>query len=157
MAKKLPQSSSLTVNRKALADYEVLEKIEAGIVLTGGEVKSARAGQVNLKSTFVEITPKLEAFVKNMHISPYKPAHQVDYLPTQRRKLLLNKTQIEYLQEQIDTKGITAVPLDMHISHNVIKITIAVCKGKKKYDRREDLKKRSQSLEINRALKKFGK
>jgi len=157
MAKKTPQTASLAYNRKATADYEVLEKIEAGIVLTGGEVKSARAGQVNLKGTFVEITPKLEAFAKNIHISPYKPAHQVDYLPTIRRKLLLNKNQIEYLQAQIDTKGITAVPLDMHLSHNKIKVTIAICRGKKKYDRREDLKKRSQNLEIKRTLKKYGK
>lgn len=145
----------LAQNKKAFADYEVLEKLEAGIVLTGPEVKSARAGQVNLKGSFVEVTDKLETFTRNIHISPYKQATQTDYDPTQKRKLLLKRQEILALKNQLDTKGITVVPLDFHLSGNRIKVLIGICRGKKKYDRRAELKKKAQTLEIKRALKKY--
>ncbi len=145
----------LAQNRKAFAEYEILEKFEAGIVLSGAEVKSARGGQINLKGSFVEISDKNEVFTRNIHISPYKQAPQKDYNPTQKRKLLLHEKEIFHLKEVLETKGITAVPLDFHVSHNRIKVTIALCRGKKKYDRREELKKKAQNLEIKRSLKKY--
>lgn len=149
-----PSSSNiLAQNRKALADYDILEKIEAGIVLSGAEVKSARAGHVNLKGSYIEISPRNEAWTRNIHISPYKFAPQKDYEPTHKRKLLLKSQEIAALQTQLDTKGITVIPLDFHLNHNRIKVTIAVCRGKKKYDRRNELKKKAQNLEIKRALK----
>ena len=146
---------TLSQNRKAFADYEVLEKIEAGIVLTGAEVKSVRAAQVNLKGSFVEISPRLEAFVRGVHVSPYKMAPQEGYNPTRKRKLLLNKKEILQIKTHLDTKGFTVVPLDFHLTKNRIKLLIGVCRGKKKYDRREDLKKKAQNLEIKRTLKRY--
>jgi SsrA-binding protein len=136
-------------------EYEILEKMEAGIVLSGPEVKSTRAGQVNLKGSFVEISPRLEAFVRNIHISPYKMALQSGYDPTHRRKLLLNKKEILEIKSYLDTKGFTVVPLDFHLSGNHIKLLIGICRGKKKHDRREDLKKKAQNLEIKRTLKRY--
>jgi len=161
----------LSQNKKAFADYEILEKIEAGIVLNGAEVKSVRASQVNLKGSFVEVnytqsaTSKKgkqsrahpEAFVRNIHISPYKQAPNPSYNPTAKRKLLLHQKEILKIASELETKGVTAIPLDFHLSHNRIKLTIGICRGKKKYDRREELKKKSQNLEIKRALKNFSR
>ena len=146
---------TLARNKKAYADYEILEKIEAGIVLTGAEVKSVRGAHVNLKGSFVEVTPRLEAFVRGVHISPYKMAPQEGYNPTKRRKLLLKKTEILQLKNALDNKGFTVVPLDFHLTGNRIKLLIGVCRGKKKYDRRNELKKKAQTLEIKRALKRY--
>ena len=155
MAKK-PSSTNLAQNKKAFADYEILEKIEAGIQLSGPEVKSVRASQTNLKGSYVEITKKGEAFTRKIHISPYKHAsnQQTDYNPTRRRKLLLHKKEIHKLETALNEKGTTIVPLDFHLKGNHIKLTIGVCRGKKKHDRRNELKKRTQDLEVRRALKK---
>jgi SsrA-binding protein len=156
MAKKA-SSKTLAQNKKAFADYEILEKIEAGIQLSGPEVKSVRAGQANLKGSYIETTKKGEAFTRNIHISPYKQAsaQQTDYNPTQRRKLLLHKNEIHKLEETTNDKGTTIVPLDFHLKGNHIKLTIGICRGKKKHDRRNELKKKSQELEIRRTLKKL--
>ncbi len=145
----------LAQNKKAFAEYEILEKIEAGIVLSGGEVKSVRLGHANLKGSFAEINDKGEVYVRNMHISAYKQAHQTDYNPDQKRKLLLSRGQIIKLQKELDTKGTTIIPLDLHLSHNYIKMTIGICTSKKKWDRRDELKKKAQNLEIRRALKRY--
>lgn len=157
MAKK-PDSSTLARNKKAFADYEILEKIEAGIELTGPEVKSARLGQANLKGSHIEVSKKPEAFVRGIHISPYKQAsgQQKDYNPTRTRRLLLHKSEINKLIGQLDQKGQTVVPLDLHLKGNRIKLTIGICRGKKKHDRRQELKKKSQDLEVRRNLKKYG-
>lgn len=132
-----------------------MEKMEAGMVLTGPEVKSARAGQVNLKGSFVEVTERDEVWTRNIHIAPYKQAHQIGYDPTKKRKLLLNKKEIIKLKSNLSTKGTTAVPLDLHLAHNLVKMTIGICTGKKKYDRREELKKKSQDMEAKRVLKRY--
>lgn len=155
MPKTANQSAILSQNKKAFVEYEVLEKMEAGIVLTGAEVKSVRASQVNLKGSFVEVSPKLEAFVRNVHISPYKMAPLKGYEPTRKRKLLLNKKEILQIKTHLDTKGFTVVPLDFHLDNNHIKLLIGVCRGKKHYDRRDDLKKKAQNLEIKRTLKRY--
>lgn len=150
-----PQSNILSQNKKAYVDFEVLEKMEAGIELTGGEVKSIRASHANLKGSYIEISNKEEAFTRNIHISPYKNAPQADYNPTRKRKLLLHKKEIHKLMGKMEEKGITAVPLDFHLSNNRIKLMIGICRGKKKHDRRDELKKKSQDLEIRRSLKKY--
>lgn len=144
----------LSQNKKAYADYEVMEKLEAGIELSGPEVKSVRAGQTNLKGSYVEVKNG-QAYTKNIHISPYKQAskQQTDYDPTRPRKLLLHKNEIYKLETQLSEKGVSLIPLDFHLSHNRIKLTIGVCRGKKKYDRRSELKKKAQDLEIRRTLK----
>lgn len=148
-------SNILAQHKKAFADFEILEKIETGIQLSGPEVKSVRKGNANLKGSHVEITKNGEPFARNIHVSPYKPAagQQTDYNPTRRRKLLLHKKEISRLEKQLNTSGITIVPLDFHLRNNRIKVTIGICRGKKKHDRREELKKRSQDLDIRRALK----
>jgi SsrA-binding protein len=155
MVEKSNKLTLLAQNRKAFADYEILKKYETGIVLNGPEVKSARAGQINLKGSFVEITPRLEAFVRNIHISPYKMSTQNKQDPIRKRKLLLHKKEILAMKAHLDTRGHTIVPLDFHLNKNHIKVTIGVCRGKKQYDRRNDLKKKSQNLEINRALRRY--
>lgn len=147
-------ASMLAQNKKAFVDYEVLEKLEAGVVLSGPEVKSVRLGHANLKGSYVEITDG-EVFTRNIHISPYKHAPTPGYNPDQRRKLLLSRAQIIKLQKELDTKGTTVIPLDLHLSHNYIKMTIGICTSKKKWDRRNELKTKAQNLEIRRALKKY--
>lgn len=144
----------LSQNKKAYADYEVMEKLEAGIELSGPEVKSVRAGQSNLKGSYVEVKNG-EAWAKNIHISPYKQAanQQKEYEPARKRKLLFHKKEILQLETNLNEKGISAIPLDFHLSRNRIKLTIGVCRGKKKYDRRNELKKKAQNLEIRRTLK----
>jgi SsrA-binding protein len=144
---------TLSQNKKAFADYEVLEKIEAGIELTGPEVKSIRAGQTNLKGSYIEIK-KGEAFTNNVHVSPYKQAHnQESQDPLRPRRLLLHKKEIEQIDTYISQDGIAVVPLDFHLKNNRIKLTIGVCRGKKKHDRRSELKKKAQDLEIRRTLR----
>lgn len=171
-------TSILAQNKKAFAEYEILEKIEAGIALSGAEVKSLRASHANLKGSFVEVVVHqkahqkgskggktanknaptaiaMEAYARNIHISPYKQAPQKDYNPTQKRKLLLHKKEILQLKNHLDTKGTTVIPLNFHLNHNRIKIEIGICRSKKKHDRRDELKKKAQNLEIRRTLKKY--
>lgn len=154
MVQKKPEST-LAQNKKAFAEYEVLEKLEAGIVLSGAEVKSVRDSQINLKGSFVEVSAAGEAWTRNIHISPYKQSPQKDYSPTQKRKLLLHKKEILNLLKNLETKGVTIIPLDFHLNRNRIKVTIGICRGKKKYDRREELKQKAQNLEIKRTLKRY--
>lgn len=156
MAHKKSDPNILSKHKKAFADFEILDKIEAGVQLSGPEVKSVRNGNANLKGSYVEISKNEEVFARNIHISPYKPAvaQQTDYNPTRKRKLLLHKKEIIKLEKELNSEGVTLVPLDFHLRNNRIKITIGVCRGKKKYDRREELKKRSQNLDIRRTLKK---
>ena len=145
----------LAQNKKAFVDYEVFEKLEAGLVLLGAEVKSVRLGHANLKGSFVEVTSDGEAYTRNIHISPYKHAPQKDFTPERRRKLLLNKNEIARLAKELAIKGTTIIPLDLHLNRNHIKMTIGICRSKKKYDRRNELKKKAQDLEVRRTLKKY--
>lgn len=152
---ELKKTSLLAQNKKAFVDYEILEKVEAGIILSGAEVKSVRAGHTNLKGSYIDISDRGEAWTHSIHISAYKNAPQSVYDPLQSRKLLLHKEEIARLRSELETKGTTVVPLDFHLSHNRIKLTLAICRGKKKYDRRQELKKKAQNLEIRRALRKY--
>jgi len=143
----------LLENKKAFFDYEILEKIEAGLKLTGQEVKSAKAGQINLKGTFVTFHNG-EAYVTNMHINKYKAAGPMpDYDPTHSRQLLLRKKQIAYLQAKSHEKGLTIMPLSVYTKGRLIKIEIAVARGKKLYDKRESIKNRELKRELDRARK----
>ena len=144
----------LAKNKKALHDYEVLEKFVAGIVLHGYEMKALRVGQVNLKGSYVSLKSG-EAWAKNIHISPYKHASIKDYDPTRPRKLLLTKKEIAKLTSQESQKGITIVPLDIHLKNNLAKMSIGVCRGKKLHDKRADLKKKAQQKEINQTIKRL--
>ncbi|RLQ85116.1 SsrA-binding protein SmpB [Planomicrobium sp. Y74] len=139
-------------NKKAGFDYFIEETMEAGIVLQGTEIKSARNGKVQLKDAFVRIRGG-EAWISNMHISPYEQGNIFNHDPTRSRKLLLHKKQIVELESHSKEQGVTIVPLKMYLKDGFAKVLIGVGKGKKNYDKREDLKKKDAKREIDRAMK----
>ena len=145
---------SLAKNKKAFVDYEIIEKFEVGIQLLGPEVKSARAHNVNLKGSFVDVDNKGEIWANEIHISPYKFARDIKINPSRKRKLLLHQKEIHKIETAINTQGTTCVPLELYLKGGLIKLKIALVKGKKKYDRRQELKKKSQDLEVARVLKR---
>lgn len=143
----------LAQNKKAEFEYEILEKYEAGLVLSGQEVKSAKLGQINLKGSYITFHGT-NASVLNMHINKYKAAGPLpNYDPTQSRRVLLHKKQIAYLRAKSTEKGLTIVPLRVYTKGRLLKIEVAVARGKKLYDKREVLKKRELKREIDRAKK----
>ncbi|MBI2038113.1 MAG: SsrA-binding protein SmpB [Candidatus Magasanikbacteria bacterium] len=144
---------SLAENKKAFFEYEILEKLEAGLVLTGQETKSAKLGQIDLKGTYVTFYDS-QPYILNMHINKYKPAGPMpDYDPTHSRRLLLHKKQITYLQGKSVEKGLTIIPLRVYTKGRLVKIELAVAKGKKLYDKRESIKNRDLKRELDRARK----
>jgi len=144
---------SLIQNKKAYFNYEVLEKIEAGIELLGFEVKSLKKGQGSLEGSHI-IVRGGEVFVINMQIPPYQPANTPkDYDPACSRRLLLTKKEIENLGKMEEQKGLTIVPLSVYNKGRKLKVEIAIVRGKKKYDKRETIKKRDTEREIRRTLK----
>ncbi|MFZ5364939.1 MAG: SsrA-binding protein SmpB [Patescibacteria group bacterium] len=146
------------INKQAKFDYDILEKFEAGLVLTGPEVKSIKAGQINLKGSIVTIkhTPQTEVYLTNAHISKYKPAgSQPSYDPTASRKLLLHKKEISKLIGLLKQKGLTLIPLRVYTKHNRIKLEFCVAKGKKKYEKKKTIKEREAKRQIERAMKQY--
>lgn len=139
-------------NKKARFDYELFDSYEAGIVLTGTEIKSIREGNCNLKDSYVVIRNG-EAFIINMHISEYKEGNIFNHNETRTRKLLLHKKEILKLNDKISINGYTIVPVKLYFSGNKAKILIALAKGKKTYDKRESIKKRDVERDIQRRLK----
>lgn len=143
----------IATNRKALRDYAVLESIECGIELKGSEVKSLREGKVSLNDSFARIENN-EAVLYNAHISPYAQASYLNVEPTRLRRLLLHKNQIRKLIGQVAQKGFTLIPLKVYFNERgFAKLELALCKGKKLYDRRETIKRREADLEMRRAMK----
>lgn len=140
------------VNKKASFDFNLSEKIEAGIVFTGSEVKSVRAGAASLADSFVKIVGN-EAFLVNVYIAPYKYAVDPSYDPKRSRKLLLNKNEIEFLNGKLASGTLTIVPVKMYNSHNLVKVEIALASKKKKFDKRDSLKKKAQDREIQGYLR----
>lgn len=142
----------LARNRKANFDYAIEDTIEAGVVLQGTEIKSIRAGKVQLKEAFVQIRNN-EAWIVNMHISHYDQGNRFNHDPTRSRKLLLHKKQISQLIGKTKQQGYTIVPIQIHLKNGFAKVLIGVGKGKKDYDRREDLKRKEAKRDMARALK----
>lgn len=136
-------------NKKAYFDYIVLEELEAGIELVGTEIKSIRAGSVDLKESFVVIKHG-EAMALNIYIATYKEGNQFNHDERRTRKLLLHKKEIQKLKEKVSTDGVTLIPLKMYFKKNHVKLLIGVCKGKKLYDKRESIKKRDLERESRR-------
>jgi len=146
-------SKMIATNRKAFRDYEVLETLESGIELKGGEVKSIRAGKINLEDSFARVDGN-EIILYNAHINPYEQASYLNVEPKRPRRLLLHKAQIKKLSAQIDQRSFTLVPLKAYFNdRGFAKLEIALCKGKKFFDKREDIKRRETNLEIRRAMK----
>lgn len=140
------------LNRKARHDYFVEETMEAGIVLTGTEIKSIRSGSANIKDSYAVIKSD-EVFLLNMFISPYKEGNQFNHDERRTRKLLLHKKEIKKLKEKIEMQGFTLVPLKVYFKDNKAKISLGVCRGKKNFDKRETMKERDQKREMQKASK----
>jgi SsrA-binding protein len=150
----------LGVNKRASFDYEVLDKYDAGLVLFGHEVKSVRAGNVNLKAAYITLMNAKgglpEPQLINAHISLYKYASTIkDYDPTRSRKLLLKAKEIKYLLGKTQEQGLTLVPLRIYTKDRILKLEFALARGKKKYDKREDLKKKDLDRESRAMMKRY--
>lgn len=140
----------ISSNKKAYFDYSIFEKYVAGIVLTGTEIKSVRAGAINLKDSFIKIE-NFEAWLYNCHISPYDMGNRYNHEPLRVRKLLLNKKEILKILNKQKQENYTIIPLNAFLKKGYLKLEIALCKGKKLYDKRESLKKK----DITRNLKNY--
>lgn len=149
-------SKLLAKNKKAYFDYEVCEKYEAGIVLTGPEVKSIKGGRVQLKGSFAVVTNG-RMMVENMHISHYKCSPIEGYNPLRKRELLLRRQEIDHLAGITIQEGLTLIPLEIFLKRGLIKILLGVCRGKKQHDKRQTLRKRAINKEISQGLKKFAR
>ena len=153
--KKKTDGKIITVNRKARHDYFVEETYECGIALAGTEVKSLRAGGVNLKDSWVDIEDG-ELLVKGMHITPYDHGNIFNQDPMRVRRLLAHKNEIRRLHQQCKLQGYTLVPLSLYFKHGRVKMELGLCKGKKLYDKRADAAKRDAKRSIDRAVKSNG-
>ncbi|WP_071131112.1 SsrA-binding protein SmpB [Enterococcus timonensis] len=142
----------LAQNKKAYHDYTIIETVEAGMVLVGTEIKSIRQAKINLKDGYVKIQNG-EAFLWNVHISPYEQGNIFNHDPLRSRKLLLHKKQIKKFTGELKTPGTTLIPLKVYLKDGYAKVLIGLAKGKKQYDKREDLKRKEQKREIDRTLK----
>ena len=137
-------------NPTAKHNYTIIETLEAGIVLTGTEIKSIRNGKVNLKDSYASINSHGEAYIYSMHISPYEHGNIFNKDPLRDRKLLLNKREIYKLIGLINQKGYTLVPVSLYFKNSIVKLELGIAKGKKLYDKREDLKKKDSEMYIKR-------
>ena len=140
-------------NRKANYNYQIIDKIEAGIVLTGTEIKSLRSGKANIKDSYATVKNG-DVFLINMHISTYENGNVFNHDETRTRKLLLHKNEILKLNDKIRLEGFTLVPLKVYLKNGRAKVLIGVGRGKKNYDKREDIKKRDIERDLRSRLKK---
>ena len=143
-------------NKKARHDYFIEETYEAGMALTGTEVKSIRLGKVNLKDCYADVKQG-EVYVHNMHISPYEKGNIFNRDPLRDRKLLLNRREINKLIGYVQQKGYSLVPLQIYLSHGLVKMQLAVAKGKKLYDKRDDMARRDAKRDVERAFREHQK
>ena len=146
-------SKIIATNRKAHRDYEVLESLECGIELKGSEVKSLRAAKINLNDSFARFEGP-EIFLYNAHISHYAQASYLNVDPDRPRKLLMHKRQIERINGKLTQKGLTLIPLKIYFNERgFVKLELALCKGKKLYDKRESIKRKESEIDLRRILK----
>ena len=146
----------VSTNRKAYHNYHIGETYEAGIALTGTEIKSVRQGMISLRDSFARVENG-EVFLYNMRISPYDAGNRFNHEPQRTRKLLLRKSEIRRLATQTQEKGFTLIPLKVYLKGGLAKIELALAKGKKMYDKREAIKKRDVMRQVDRALKDRGR
>jgi len=146
------ENKVLAANRSAYHDYFIDETLEAGLELMGSEIKSIRAGQMNLKESYITIRSG-QAWLLGAHISPYNPSSRENHEPTRERRLLLHKREIVKLTDKIQQKGLTLVPTKVYLKHNVAKLELGIARGKKLYDKRDTIAARDSKREIERAIK----
>jgi SsrA-binding protein len=139
-------------NRRALHDYEILEKVEAGLVLLGPEVKSLREGRANLSDSYA-VLRRGEAWLVNAHVSPYDKAGRDNPDPRRERKLLLNKNEITRLAGKVAERGLTLVPLSLYFKNGRAKVELGLARGKRVYDKRESIRRREEEREMERAVR----
>ncbi len=142
----------IATNRKARREFEILETWEAGLVLTGPEVKSLRQGKVSFTDAFARVD-RGEVWLHNLHIAPYEAANRWNADPERPRKLLLHGHEIRKLVGKVEEKGLALVPLDLHFRRGFAKVTLALGRGRKLHDKREKLKRRTQEREAERAIR----
>lgn len=159
MSKAAPKSESprdekesIARNRRARHDYEILDTWEAGLVLTGTEVKSLRNGKANLGDAY-GIVKDGEIWLLNLHISPYEQGNQFNHDPTRTRKLLLHKREIRRMIGSVEREGLTLVPLELYFRRGVAKVTLGLARGKKSHDKRADLRRKDDEREMARVMK----
>ncbi len=151
---KKKSSKIISDNRKARHYYEFLEFFEAGISLIGSEVKSLRAGQVSFMDSYVDFSGN-EAWLLNLHIAPYENAGYVTQIPDRKRKLLLHRHEIKELIAKVEQKGLTVVPTKIYFKEGKVKLELALAKGRKTHDHREELKRRAETRDMERELTKY--
>jgi SsrA-binding protein len=151
-AQARPGDRVVATNRRALHDYHVDERLEAGLVLTGTEVKSLRQGKAQLADSYASPEGR-EVFLYNLHISPYDPGNRFNHDPTRKRKLLLHRQEIRKLQGYVERKGYTLVPLRLYFARGYAKVTLGVARGKRAYDKRRTIAERDAAREMSRALR----
>ena len=146
-------STSIAVNRRAFYDYAIEDRVEAGLVLTGTEIKSIRQGRVNLRDAYVRPVNG-ELWLWNAHIAPYDHGNRENHDPGRSRKLLLHRKEIDQLAGKVQAKGYTLIPLRLYLKRGRAKIEVGVARGKKSYDKRDTIAEREANREIQRALKR---
>jgi SsrA-binding protein len=142
----------VATNRKARHEYEILERFEAGLVLKGPEVKSVREGKVGFQDAFARVE-RGEAWLYDLHINPYEQANRYNVDPLRPRKLLLHREEIRRLIGKVEEKGLTLVPTELYFKNGYAKVTLALARGRKLYDKREKLKREAQDREARRAVR----
>lgn len=142
----------ISINRQAYHDYFVEDSLEAGISLLGTEIKSIRAGKVNLRGAFARIRND-ELWVEGLHIAPYEQGTYMNHEPLRTRKLLVHRRQLNMLKDQVAVKGLTLIPLRLYFKGSLVKMQIGVCRGKKLYDKRDDIAKRDAERDMARAMR----
>lgn len=140
-------------NRKARYDYEIVSSLEVGIELRGSEIKSIREGKVNLKGSYATFDSRGELWVVDMHVAEYANARD-NHVPDRRRKLLAHSHELSRLRRKVEEKGVTLVPLDVHMERGRAKIQLGVCRGKRQYDKRREIAKREQQRRMRAAMKR---
>ncbi|MDK2956768.1 MAG: SsrA-binding protein [Desulfovibrionales bacterium] len=151
MKKKKTSPNLIASNKQARRLYDLLETLEAGLSLTGSEVKSVRASKVSFKDGYVEFGNG-EAFLVGVHIAPYENAGYAQHEPERKRRLLMHRAEIDRLRTKAEQKGLTVIPTKMYFSHGKAKVEVALAKGKKTFDRRDDLKQRDIDRDTARQL-----
>ncbi|HEX5370289.1 MAG TPA: SsrA-binding protein SmpB [Dehalococcoidia bacterium] len=148
-----PTYKDVAVNRRASHDYEILERVEAGLSLTGSEIKSIRQGKVSLQEAYAR-PEHGEIWLHGAHIAEYGPAAQFGHQPRRPRRLLLHRAQVRELARQVEARGLTLVPMRMYLKDGLAKLEIALGKGRRQYDKREAIAKREANRDIERALRR---
>jgi SsrA-binding protein len=151
---ELSEEKTVVSNRKARYEYEIVDQVEAGLVLVGSEVKSLRAGRANLGDAYARVI-KGEVWVIGMHISPYKEATSQNHDPLRERKLLLHRSEIKKLFRRVDEKGFTLIPLRLYFRKNIAKIELGIARGKRQYDKKVAIAQKDAKREMEREQKKF--